>query len=107
MATKKPEYKGKQMQAIYETMLALAADHSSELYTPEGKPRRGGEHRCAFWDGYSGSFMLNGLKRSAHVNPGTISAACFMAGKEFARSQQLNSRKAAAEFCTKELPGRQ
>lgn len=82
-------YKHPVMQAMYDKLLALAEDKASELYW-EGKPRRGAGHRAAFWDGFNG-LDLSGPRRSAHVVPGTISHACFMAGREFARRQ----RKAA------------
>lgn len=78
-------YKDARMQGIYESMLKLAADPNSELYY-QGEQRRGAGHRSAFWDGYSGKFTFTGPKRSAHVIPGSMSAACFMAGREFARS---------------------
>lgn len=84
-------YKDARMQAMYDTMLALAADIASELYW-QGEPRRGAGHRAAFWDGYSGRFTYTGPKRSAHVIPGTLSAACFMAGREFARRQAKSPR---------------
>ena len=80
-------YKNVHLQGMYDTMLSLAADKASELYH-EGEPRRGAGHRAAFWDGYSGKFDFSGPKRSAHVIPGTPSAACFMAGREFARRQR-------------------
>lgn len=83
-------YKDARMQGFYETLLTLADDLASELCV-DGKPRRGAGHRCAFWDGYSGSFTYTGPKRSAHVIPGTLSAACFMAGREFARRQAKRS----------------
>lgn len=82
-----PRYKDKRMQDMYDTMLALAEDPASELYY-NGEQHRGAGHRCAFWDGYSGKFTFSGPKRSAHVIPGTFSAACFMAGREFARRQR-------------------
>jgi hypothetical protein len=71
------KYKDPKNQRIYEAMLVLAADTSSELYF-EGKPRRGAGHRAAFWDGYVGT------GKSANVIPGTMSAVCFAAGKQFA-----------------------
>jgi hypothetical protein len=80
----KPRYKDRQMQALYEKLLTLADDRSSELYH-NGAQRRGAGHRAASWDGYSGKFAYSGPKRSAHVIPGTLSQACFMAGREFAR----------------------
>jgi hypothetical protein len=72
-------YQNTQHQRMYESMLAAAADRSSELYH-DGRPHRGAAHRCAFWDGYAG------LVRSANVVPGTLSAVCFAAGKAFAKS---------------------
>ena len=80
----KPKYKDKNLQKIYEAMLELAADTKSELYH-NGAQHRGAGHRAAFWDGFSGKFTFAGPKRSPHVIPNTMSAACFMAGKEFAR----------------------
>ena len=72
-------YKDAQKQRLYDSMLALAADKSSELYH-EGKPRRGAGHRSAFWDGYRGD------SKSAMVIPGTPSAVCYQAGKQFAKT---------------------
>jgi hypothetical protein len=83
----KPRFKDQRMQAMYETMLRLAQDKESELYW-QGEPRRGSGHRAAFWDGASGRFDFTGPKRSANVIPGTLSAACFRAGEEFARLQR-------------------
>lgn len=77
-------YKNQQLQALYDKMLLLAEDKTSELYR-RGEPRRGAWLRAAFWDGFSG------MKRSAHNVPGTLSAVCFMAGREFAR-RQVRSR---------------
>lgn len=37
--------------------------------------------RAAFWDGY------NGTSTTPHVIPGTLSAACAAAGKEFRKQQ--------------------
>lgn len=81
-----PRYKNPSMQRLYDSLLTLAQDKTSELYW-KGEPRRGAGHRAAFWDGYSGKFTFTGPKRSAHVIPGTLSAACFMAGREFAKRQ--------------------
>lgn len=77
-----PKYKDKDKakQDFFEAMLALAADKNSELYH-EGRPRRGAGHRAAFWDGYGG------LKRTANVIPGTLSAVAFAAGKQFASTK--------------------
>lgn len=77
-------YKDPSMQKMYDAMLALADDPASEPYH-QGKPRRGAGHRCAFWDGAGGRFTASGPKRSPHALPGTLSMACFMAGREFAR----------------------
>ncbi len=85
--TPAPRYKDASLQKIYVTMLALAEDPTSEMYY-KGAQHRGAGHRCAFWDGYSGKFEFTGPKRSAHVIPGTPSAVCFMAGREFARRQK-------------------
>lgn len=82
-----PRYKNAMMQKLYDGLLIAAADPTSEMYYL-GEPRRGAGHRCAFWDGYSGNFTFDGPGRSAHVVPGTLSAACFMAGREFARRQK-------------------
>lgn len=83
----KPRYKDPRCQSLYDKMLVLAEDKASELYW-EDEPRRGAGHRAAFWDGYSGKFDFTGPKRSAHVIPGTLSAVCFMAGREFARREK-------------------
>jgi hypothetical protein len=72
--------KDPRLQGMYATMLALAGDETSELYH-EGRQRSGAGHRAAFWDGY------NGLARSPHIIPGTFSAACAAAGREFRRRQ--------------------
>lgn len=82
-----PRYKDRSSQHMYEAMLKLAEDKTSEMYY-NGAIHRGAFHRCAFWDGFSGLFTLTGPGRSPHVIPGTMSAACFMAGKEFARRQR-------------------
>lgn len=74
-----PRYKTPSFQATYDAMLAAARDASSELYF-NGKPHRGAGHRAAFWDGYGG------LAKSANVIPGTLSAVCFAAGREFAKT---------------------
>lgn len=76
-----PKYKTLSFQKIYDAMLAAAADRSSELYY-EGKPHRGAGHRAAFWDGYAG------IEKSANVIPGTPSAVCYTAGKDFAKTNQ-------------------
>lgn len=74
-----PRYKTPSFQATYDAMLSAARDQSSELYH-DGKPHRGAGHRAAFWDGYGG------LAKTANVIPGTLSAVCYAAGKEFART---------------------
>lgn len=69
-----------QLQKMYATLMALAPDTTSELYH-EGRQRSGAGHRAAFWDGY------NGVKNTPHVIPGTFSAACAAAGRDFRRQQ--------------------
>lgn len=88
----KNRYKDSNLQAVFENMLTLAADPESELYY-KGAQRRGAGHRCAFWDGFSGKFDLSGPRRSANVIRGTLSHACFMAGREWARHQAKLARK--------------
>jgi hypothetical protein len=73
-----PRYKHPSMQKMYDGMLALAQDRTSELYH-KGAQRRGAGHRCAFWDGF------DGLTRTPHATPGSMGAACFAAGREYAR----------------------
>lgn len=80
----KVRYQNKQMQHVYETMLRLASDCTSELYW-KGQPRRGASHRCAFWDGF------DGLKRTPSAIPGTLSWACYQAGKTWARQVDLTN----------------
>lgn len=75
----KPRYKDVQKQSLYETLLTLAADRTSEMYH-QGRPHRGAGHRAAFWDGYAG------LKRTANVVPGTLSAVAYAAGAWFAKT---------------------
>lgn len=92
MTTPRPRYKDAHTQRVYDTLLRLAEDTTSELYY-NGEPRRGGaSHRAAFWDGYSGKYTLTGsnpaLSRCTSAIPGTMSAVCFMAGKEHARRQK-------------------
>lgn len=65
---------------MYRKMLKLAPDTSSELYH-EGLQRSGAGHRAAFWDGY------NGVSPSPHIIPGTFSAACAAAGRDFRSAQ--------------------
>lgn len=75
----KPKYKTPSFQKTYESILAAAADPTSEMYF-KGKPHRGASHRASFWDGYAGQ------ANSANVVPNTLSAVCFAAGKVFAKS---------------------
>lgn len=77
--TGKPRYKNQEKQNFYLSLLTLAGDRSSELYH-DGRPRRGAGHRAAFWDGYGG------LKRTANVVPGTLSAVAYAAGQQFAKT---------------------
>lgn len=66
-------------QNTNDAMLAAARDTSSELFH-DGKPHRGAAHRTAFWGGYGG------LDKTANVIPVTLSAVCYAAGNEFART---------------------
>lgn len=88
VTTVKPatRYKNPSMQKVYDACLMLAADPASELYLSNGGQRTGAIHRCAFWDGY------NGITRSAHVIPGTLSSAAYQAGKTFAAEQRRKSK---------------
>lgn len=88
----KQRYKHPVLQRFYEHMLNMAHDTTSELYY-NGEPKRGAGHTSAFWDGYSGKFTFTGPKRSAHVIPGTPSAASFMAGREFAKLQRALKKR--------------
>lgn len=64
-------------ERVYNTMMQLAQDCSSELYYNR-LPRRGASHRCAFWDGFDN-------KKPAYIPRGTISAVCLKAGRDFAK----------------------
>ncbi len=78
-----PRYKDRAMQKMYDTCLALAADRTSELFHQtgefKGEPREGAGARCYFWRGYRGV--------RATCVPGSLGQACYMAGKEFARTE--------------------
>jgi hypothetical protein len=76
----KARYQNADMDKTYTSMLTMAADTTSELYW-KGQQRNGAIHRCAFWDGF------NGVERSGNVTPGTVTWACFQAGKEWKRRQ--------------------
>lgn len=67
-------------QAVYESLLAEAADPMSSLYHL-GKPHRGDVYQAAFWDGYAQ------FKRTVPLIPGTLRAASFAAGRAFARTR--------------------
>jgi hypothetical protein len=73
-------FKQPALRGMYDTMMRLAADPASELYH-EGHQRSGAGHRAAFWDGY------NSVTPTPHVIPGTFSAACFAAGRDFRKAQ--------------------
>ena len=75
-------FKNPQMQRAYETMLASArGEIDSSLYYPGGTQRRGGSHSAAFWAGF------NGVVKSPAAIPGTISWACYVAGRDFAKER--------------------
>lgn len=73
------KYKNPSSQKMYDALLAAAANPSSEMYH-NGLPHRGAGHRAAFWDGYGG------VKKTANVIPGTLSAVAYAAGKQFAKT---------------------
>lgn len=69
----------KYMRKVYNAMLAAAIDKTSELWL-NGEPRmHGGSHRCYFWLG-AGKLL--------HPMPprNTSGYACYLAGKEYAKS---------------------
>jgi hypothetical protein len=81
MSAPKPRYKDPSMQKCYESALAVAEDPAGEFYY-NGEQHRGAGHRCAFWDGF------NGVEKTPHAIPGTMSWAFFQAGKTFARRRE-------------------
>lgn len=85
-------YKNVNFQRIFDGMLALAADKASELWTRDGRPRRGAAQRCAFWDGYMGA------QRSPLNVPATMSAVCYQAGRMFAKKNPGIVGCSAAEY---------
>lgn len=81
-------YKTHPMQKMFSAMLQLAYNPKSELYY-NGKQHRGAQHRCAFWDAFNGTPSLYAKER------GTLAAACWAAGKEWAKQCKTTSRRAA------------
>lgn len=80
-------FKQRDFARIFDTMITLARDPSSEMYLKDGGQHRGAMHRCAFWDGF------NGMKRSPHApSPQSLSWACYRAGQAYAK--QLTKEKA-------------
>jgi hypothetical protein len=71
-------YRIEALAKAYSTMWDAAFNADSGLYDRVGNERSGGSHTCAFWDGFHG-------RRSPHNMRGTISSACYRAGKDFAR----------------------
>jgi hypothetical protein len=63
---------------MYEACLRTAADLTSEMYLPDGEPRRGAGHRIAFWNGYEGRAPIA-------IPRNTLAWAAYQAGREFAR----------------------
>jgi hypothetical protein len=85
----KPRYKDKTLQKVYQGLLDLALDRSSELYY-HGAEHRGAAHRCAFWDGFNGAFTLY----ARQSRPMTIGYVCYQAGKQYAKMcKQQNLEK--------------
>ena len=68
-------FKQKELKSVYDIMLGLARDKSSELYH-KGAQRGGGLHRCAFWAGYNGQAVR-------WVPKGSIAWACLRAGQAY------------------------
>ncbi len=69
-------YKDAGLQALYNAFRAWGSDTASTLYR-EGKPRRGADHRAAYW---------NGRSNVAHrYVSGSQCAIAFAAGKDDAR----------------------
>jgi hypothetical protein len=67
------------LQSVYDAMLWLASDRSSELYSDKGQPRLGVPHRRAFWMGATGQDWPSDLPRKGSQR------AAFAAGKEIWR----------------------
>ena len=84
------DWKGKKLSSSERT------SKKSCVLLIDGGQHRGASHRCAFWDGFSRKFDLTGPKRSSQVVPNTLTAACFMAGREWARQSAKNARTQAA-----------
>ena len=74
-------FKNPQLRKIYDTMIELAADPSSELFNAHGLRRSGGSHRNAFWAGYDGI-------TPTWVVPGTMGHACWRAGQDFRKMER-------------------
>lgn len=77
-------FRNQQLRRVYQTMLDLARDPTSDLYHG-GKRRTGASHRCAFWEGYDGRVIGTGPNRSVSTIRGTLSHACWAAGRDFAK----------------------
>ena len=73
-------YTSPELARAYSTMLDAAYNSTSGLYLPNGGERRGGSHTAAFWDG------VHYRIKSPFNAPGTISAACWKAGRDFNKS---------------------
>lgn len=80
--TRRVRYKNAAMQRAFEGCLAAAFAKDKALFAPDGSQRRGSSQACAFWDG------ANGMARSPFVQPGSLTSACFAAGKAFRRANQ-------------------
>ena len=79
------KYKNPLHQKMYDTLLHLAADPKSEMYTSDGRQHGGANMRCVFWDGF------NGLDIKHRVPAGTPLAVAYAAGKNYARAQRGTS----------------
>jgi hypothetical protein len=78
-----------QHRELFDTMIRLANDPSSELYQRDGNRRTGATHRNAFWAG------ADGLSPRWCQNPTSMSRTCWKAGKEFARRSKADKIQGA------------
>ena len=88
-----PRYKDRRMDGLYRAMLAAAADPDGEMYYrgTDGVlvKHTGAGHRCSFWNGFAGVRTLSEPR-------GTLAAACYAAGRTFAKTAPEWARTAAA-----------
>ncbi len=73
------KFKNSGLQKVYDTLLELAADKTSELYDTDGSRHTDSDVRCTFWNGF------DGINVKHRVAPGTMVYAAYQAGREFRR----------------------